>query len=175
MEALHVILLSGSVGVGKTTVLLEMGDVLEAGDCPYALLDLDWLAWVRPSGDIDVSVRQVLVDNLAHVCRTFRQAGVRRLVMARAVETPDDVDLIRAALGVPAVLTVVCLTARPDVVAERLHGRDTGERLAEHLGQMDHFAGARDGLGIDEIVVATDDIDATSVAQEVLARTGWAS
>lgn len=172
---MHVILLSGTVGVGKTTVLLEMGDVLEAGEDPYALLDLDWLAWVRPSGDVDASVQQILVENLAHVCRTFRRSGVRRLVMARAIETPDDVDLIRAALGTPVALTVVCLTARPDVVAARLRGRDTGDRLAEHLGQVGHFTGAREGLGIDEVVVATDEIDATSVARAVLARTGWAS
>ena len=175
MEALHVILLSGTVGVGKTTVLLELGDVLEAGEDPYALLDLDWLSWVRPSGDVDVSVQQILVDNLAHVCRTFRQAGVRRLVTARAVETLHDVDLIRAALGTPVVLTVVCLTARPGVVAERLRGRDTGDRLAEHLSQAGHFASAPGSLGIEEITVATDQIDAASVAQQVLVRVGWAA
>ena len=47
--------------------------------------------------------------------------------------------------------------------------------LLEHLRQVDDFAGARDAPGIGGITVATDEMNATSVAQAVVARAGWAS
>lgn len=49
MGAADAILLTGTVGVGKTTVLIEIGELLDAGQEPYALVDLDWLAWIRPA------------------------------------------------------------------------------------------------------------------------------
>lgn len=175
MEAVDAILLIGTVGVGKNTVLMEIGDALDADDEPYALLDLDWLAWVRPADHAAVSVQQILVENLTHACRTFRRAGVRRLVMARAVDAASDVEGIRSALGSSVRLLVVQLTAAPEVVAERLRGRDRGERLAEHLEQADAFAARVEPAQLGAVAVATDHRDVLSVAQEVLATAGWRS
>lgn len=174
MEAVDAILLTGTVGVGKSTVLMEIGDALDADDEPYALLDLDWLAWVQPADDAPVSVQQILVENLAHASRTFRRAGVRRFVMARAVDAAD-VAGIRSALGSSVRLLVVQLTAAPQVVAQRLRGRDRGERLAEHLEQANAFAARIEPAQLGVVAVATDHGDVAAVAQEVLAAAGWRS
>ena len=69
-------------------------------DAPYALVDLDWLAWLRPAAASAMTVQGVLEENLAHVARTFRAAGVERLVLARALRQQSEVAAIRAALGV---------------------------------------------------------------------------
>ena len=37
--------MTGVYGVGKSTVVAQMGDLLEARGLPYAAIDLDWLAW----------------------------------------------------------------------------------------------------------------------------------
>ena len=78
-----VILVTGTVGVGKTSVLLEIGEALARGGEPYAIVDLDWLAWLRPDRDQWSHGAAVLVENLGVVARPSAAAGVERLV-ARA-------------------------------------------------------------------------------------------
>ncbi len=68
-------LLCGAIGVGKSTVLLAIGDVLEARDDPYALVDLDWLAWVRPAPGASLDVGKILATNLAAACRPSGRQG----------------------------------------------------------------------------------------------------
>jgi hypothetical protein len=168
----RVLLLTGTVGVGKTSVLLEIGESLAQDGAPYALVDLDWLAWLRPSRGSGLTVQDVLTRNLAHAARTFHRAGVERLVLARALRTADEVDAIRGALG-PCELTVVRLTAEPGVIAARLGARDAGARLAEHLAEARSFAAAAEASGIGDVVLATDDRSIASVAREALVRSGW--
>jgi hypothetical protein len=171
---LKTILLTGTVGVGKTSVLVEIGEVLELGAVPYAIVDLDWLAWLRPSDGSGASVRRVLVENLAFVAQTFRGAGVERLVLARAVRRIDEVDAIRGALG-PTALVVVRLVATPAVIADRLGARDSGTQLAEHLAEATGFAADAESAGIGDVVISTDDRATGSLALEVLERAGWRS
>ena len=42
---MRALLVTGSVGAGKTAVLLALGELLAERDEPYALVDLDWLCW----------------------------------------------------------------------------------------------------------------------------------
>ncbi len=169
---LRVLLITGTVGSGKTSVLLEIGEALGQDGRPYAIVDLDWLAWLRPSAQSGATVQGVLVANLAHVAGTFRAAGVERLALARAIRRVDEVEAIRDSLG-PCELTVARLVAAPAEIARRLEARDTGAQLAEHLAEAGAFAAEAEAAGIGDLVVATDDRAIASVAQEVLVSAGW--
>jgi hypothetical protein len=92
------LLITGTVGVGKTTVLLEIGERLLLADAPYAPLDLELARWLRPSRSSQTTESDVLSENLGHVSRTFRRAGVERPVLTRAVRRPHEIESIRAAL-----------------------------------------------------------------------------
>jgi hypothetical protein len=146
------LLITGTVGVGKTSVLLELGELLTLGEAPFALVDLDWLAWLRLPRGSQTTVPDVLSENLAHVTRTFRRAGVERLVLARAVRRLHEVESIRAALE-PCELTVVRLTAAPSVIARRLGERDSGARLAEHLAEAGAFAAEAKNGGTRQVAI----------------------
>jgi thymidylate kinase len=143
--AVKAILLTGGVGTGKTTVLLALGELLEERAEPYALVDLDWLAWLRPAPGT-LSVQDALVANLAAAWETFRRAGVERLVLARALQSAEELAAIRAAL--PGVeLVAVRLTVPPEVQEQRLRARDTGRELEQHLaflaaGEQERFENA---------------------------------
>lgn len=159
------ILLTGPVGSGKTTVAIEIGDVLDGWDLPHALCDLDWLAWVRTATDSNVTVERVLLENLALVWRTFRAAGVERLVLARA---EADVDALRGAL--PGVeLRAVRLAAPREELERRLRRRDAGARLAEHLTAVAAPPAAAAG----EVVVDTAGRTPREVAEAALLAAGW--
>lgn len=169
---LRVLLITGTVGSGKTSVLLEIGEALDHDGCPYAIVDLDWLAWLRPSAASGATVQGVLTANLGHVARTFRAAGVERMALARAVRSTAEVEAIRDALG-PCELTVARLVAAPAEIARRLDARDTGAQLAEHHAEAGALAAEAAAAGIGDFVVATDDRAIASVAQEVLVSAGW--
>jgi dephospho-CoA kinase len=132
--AARAILLTGGVGAGKTTVLLALGDLLEERAAPYALVDLDWLAWLRPAPGT-LSVQDALVANLAAAWATFRRAGVEQLVLARALQSAEELAAIRATL--PGVeLVAVRLTVPAEVQEQRLRARDSGRELEQHLALL---------------------------------------
>ena len=166
------ILLTGAVGVGKTTVLTEIGELLEAAREPYALVDLDWLAWVRPAEGSGATVTGVLCENLRQVAATFRSVGVRRVAVARAVCDPGELEAIRVALGADR-LTVARLTAEPAAIERRLRARDRGARLTEHLLEARAFGAAAEAAGIGDVVLATDDADPAATARAALAQAKW--
>ncbi len=93
------LLLVGTVGSGKTTVLLGLGDQLSRRGEPHALVDLDWLAWVDPAPASELSVQDILAANLTAAVETFRRAGVTRLVLARHLTRAEDLASIKSALG----------------------------------------------------------------------------
>jgi adenylylsulfate kinase len=40
-----VLVITGQVGVGKTTVAASLSELLSQSALPHALIDLDWLRW----------------------------------------------------------------------------------------------------------------------------------
>jgi GTPase SAR1 family protein len=162
------LLLVGTVGSGKTTVLLELGRHLSVDGEPHALVDLDWLAWVDPSPTSELSVHEILVANLAAAVETFRRAGVTRLVLARHLTRAEDLASIEAALG-GAELAVVRLDAPAAVLEARIRSRDSGRELEAHLGAI----GAAERPEFPHVTVENDGRPPAEVADEILAAIGW--
>jgi hypothetical protein len=160
------------MGCGKTAVAMEIGEHLEAGGQPYALVDLDWLGWVQPAPGAALTQRAVLARNLHLIWPTFREAGVRRLVLARYVEDRLQLDEFRAALG-GVELFVVRLVASQEVIQRRLRARDSGAQLAEHMAETALFGARGEANALEDAVVENGERPLGQVAAEVLAAAGW--
>ena len=161
------------MGSGKTAVTIELGERLELGGEPYALVDLDWLGWLQPAPASLLTQRSVLAQNLRLIWPTFREAGVGRLVLARYVEDRAQLDEFRTAL--PGVeLFVVRLVASQAVIERRLRARDSGAQLAEHLAESAALAARGEANALEHAVVESGDRPLSEVAAEVLAAAGWA-
>jgi gluconate kinase len=170
--AARAILLTGTVGSGKTAVAIEIGERLDQAGDAYALVDLDWLGWVRPAPASQRSQRSVLTENLRLIWPTFRGAGVARLVLARYVEDRAQLDDLRAAL--PGVdLVVVRLIAPQDVIERRLRARDRGVQLAEHLAATSVFAARGEENALEDAVIDNGERPLGEVAADVLTAAGW--
>jgi hypothetical protein len=160
------------VASGKTTVAIEIGELLEQRAEPYAVVDLDWLAWVRPSLDAGMTVQGLMLTNLAAVWRTYRDAGVRRLVLTRELESLDQLDGIREAI--PAVeVTTVRLVAAERVLVQRLRRRDSGAQLAEHLERTGRVAADPEAAALAQATVDSGERPVPEVARDVLRDVGW--
>ena len=165
------LIISGSMGSGKTTVLSEVSDLLEEADVAHAAIDLDWLSIMHPSqGEHG---ERLMFANLAAGWPVFEAAGAERLVVARVVENRSELQQYRKA--VPDAQPVVCrLTCSVEMMQKRVRIREPG------MIQEEAVARAR---ALDEILERTRAEDfavdngggrsITDVAREVLSRAGW--
>jgi len=168
------VLLTGTVGAGKTTTAHALGALLRRADVPHAVVDLDALAVAWPSPAHDPFQLDLTLRNLRDVARHHREAGAVRLVLAGVLEDPLDRPRYAAAAGAP--LTVCRL--RPDLstVAARLRGRHGEDRdaLDWHL----HRSGELDGLlaaaAVGDVVVDVTPRQSPAAVAEAVARAlGW--
>ena len=165
------LVISGSLGAGKSTVLSEASDLLAEAGVPHAAINLDALAVMHPRAD--PHGEGLAFANLAAVWPNYAAAGVARLLIARVVEDRADLDRYRAA--VPGAQPVVCrVTAPLAVMRERLRIREPGMFLPVALARAEDLDAILDRARIEDFVVDNGPGRAIGdVAREVLERAGW--
>jgi hypothetical protein len=111
MESLLII--TGTMGAGKTAVLAEASDILGQRQIVHAAIDLDALGLAHlPSVDPASGARsdEVMYDNLRSISSNYAASGVQRFLVARAIEGEAQLRLCRDII--PAVKTVICRLRR---------------------------------------------------------------
>ena len=174
------LLLSGGIGVGKTTLGQAIGRLLTSRRHPTAVLDLDAVAQFGPAGQPGPAVAgrahlaglrfhdQLRVHNLAAVWTTYRDAGARFMVVSGPVDTADHRAAYTSAL-VGCDVQVVRVVTPPDLIAERTRTTRGPEwdlqaaldQAATHEPIQDH--------------TVTNDRAPEEVAAEILAHVAWIS
>jgi len=164
------LLITGPVGIGKTTVAEAVGDVLAAAAVPHAVVDLDWLRRCTPSPANDPFNLALELRNLRAVARNYAEAGARRLVLAGVLERRSDRASYAEAVG--AEIAVCRLKADLSVIRQRLvaRHRDAELELRWHLDRAEELDGIFASAQVEDYVVAADQAVA-EVAQDVVA--GW--
>ena len=165
------LVISGSLGAGKSTVLSEASDLLAEAGVPHAAIDLDALAVMHPRAD--PHGESLAFANLAAVWPNYAAEGAARLLIARVVEDRADLDRYRAA--VPGAEPVVCRLAAPlAVMRERLRIREPGMFLETALARAEELDAILQRVGVEDFTVDNGpDRHITAVAREVLTRAGW--
>lgn len=168
------LLITGTVGSGKTTTAGSVAALLRGSRTPHAVVDLDALRDAWPSPGADPFHEHLMLANLRDVARNHLAAGALRLVLAGVLEDRARRPLYDDAVGVP--LTVCRLrVGLPDVQA-RLRRRHHGDRdaLDWHLhrsGELDAVLDATGSVDV-EVAVAAGQAPA-QVAQAVARAVGW--
>lgn len=162
--------LSGTVGVGKSAVGVEIHDILSGLSVPHACVDRDALAYSWPArGRFNETVA---LQNLEAVWRTFRAHGAARLVVVGVVEQRQDVSAYERAI--PGARVVVCrLTASRSAREARLRSRERGAGLVWHLARTVELDAVLDAERVEHFTVDNDQRPLRAVASEVLVRAGW--
>jgi adenylate kinase len=111
------LVITGSMGSGKTTVLSEASDILVVQNIPHASIDLDALATAHLESSVEHS--QLMYRNLRSVWENYAQVGLRRLLLARAIEDRAELECCREAVS--ASRLVLCrLTASIKTMQDRV-------------------------------------------------------
>jgi adenylylsulfate kinase len=167
-----VLLVTAPVGGGKTSVAEAVGDELERRGLPHATVDIDWLCQCDPAPADDPYNHRLGVANLGAIWPNFAAAGATHLVLARVVESMDEIADYEAVLP-GARITVCRLRASVETLHRRLHGRDRGDWLTWSLNRSVELAEIMERNAVGDAVVDTDSLTTEEVAAEVLRVTGW--
>jgi hypothetical protein len=165
-----ILILSGTVGVGKSTILNEIHAALAQARVPHACVDTDALAMSWP---VRGAFNQIAVlDNLRSVWANAHAAGAERLVLAGVVESREDLDAYRRA--VPGAQITVCQLVAPEEVRKsRLQQRELGAGLEWHLRRTEELRQILDDAAVHSFSVFNHGRSVQDVAYEALARAAW--
>lgn len=172
LGGISLLLITGTMGAGKSTVMAEASDLLTMRQIEHAAIDVDTLAVAHlssmPSND------DAMYANLECVCRNYARLGVRRFVLAQALENRSNMERCRNATSAESV--VVCrLTASIAKLQQRVKQREPGIMQAQFIARVEALNAILDRAGLEDFTLANEDRSVTEVAREMLMRAGWLS
>lgn len=144
------ILITGVYGVGKSTVLAEIGTIMEERALRFAVIDLDWLRWFYTGSEDESADFDLLIRNLGDVITNLRSAGITRFATALSVDSRGQRDAIALAIG--GRLCVVRLEATLAEITERIGG-DVATGRADDLRWAGIWLRDGIGVGIEDVVI----------------------
>ena len=168
MESLLII--TGTMGAGKTTVLGEASDILGLRHIVHAAIDLDALGLAylpsvaRNNG--------VMYQNLQSVCEAYASQGVKRILVARAMEDRAELELCRSVVS--ATNAAVCrLSASVETMQQRVKKREVGISQREYVARVATLDEILDRSRLEHFTISSEDRSPTDVAHEMLVKAGW--
>jgi hypothetical protein len=166
------LIITGTMGAGKTSVMGEASDILALRQIDHAAIDVDALGLAHlPSGACSDSV---MYDNLRSVCKNYAALGVQRFLLARAME--DSAELKRCRDIVPVTNTVVCrLTASIAAMKQRVRARETGVSQREYVARVAKLNVILDHAQLEDFTVTNENRLLNDVALEMLTKARWIS
>lgn len=166
------LIITGTMGAGKTAVLGETSDILARRQIVHAAIDLDALALAHlPSA---APSDGVMYDNLRSICRNYAALGVQRFLVARAIEDSAELKFCRDII--PAANSVVCrLTASMETMKRRVQMRELGVSQREYVDRVAKLNAILDRVGLEDFAVTNENRSLTDVALEVLVKARWIS
>jgi hypothetical protein len=160
------------MGAGKSTVLAEASDILALRHIAHAAIDLDALGLAHLP--LAASNDGVMYRNLQSVCENYASLGVKRLLLARAIEGHAELELCSGV--VLATNTIVCrLTASIEAMQQRVKMRESGVSHQEYIARVVKLNDILDRARLEDFTVTNENRSLNEVASEVLLKAGWIS
>ena len=114
-------MITGPPGVGKSTVVTAVHDLLGDAGVANALIEVDELERCYPPRD-----EARVLENLATICASYRDTGYELLFVTATIETDAYRDRLLPAVGATAHL-LIRLEADPGTLERRIRAREPVE------------------------------------------------
>lgn len=169
------LIITGPVGVGKTSTARAVADRLRATGVPYAMLDLDAIVECYPAPPDDPFNFRLAMRNLAALWHNFQEAGARYLILNWVIESRDELAAYNRAMP-DSEIKVVRLRAPITTIHARVRQRAGDDAdISWDLARSRQLAEEMDAAKVEDILVETEERSADQVAEEILKILGWPS
>lgn len=165
--------ISGPVGVGKSSVGGELSEYLEQEWTPHTFIDFDQLRYTFPRPSDDPWGNRLGLKNLVDVWKNCSQSGSLNLVVAYVVEKKYFLDDIRAAIPGSHIVTFQ-LAAKTATLEARVGKREIGSGLEWHVqraAELSEILSQEDAPC--DYRITTDDRSVTDIAAEIAGLVDW--
>lgn len=171
-EEIPTLLLTGTVGSGKTAVADEISVLLEEAGVRHAVIDVDRVCQLYPPPPDDVHNVALATANLRAMWANYSARGATHLILARVTEAPGALDAYRSAIPGAAITTVRVVADAP-TIAERLRHRESGSMFNALLRRSHELTAVLDSAALEDFSVVNSGRPLREVALEVLNRLDW--
>ncbi len=154
-----VLIVRGPLAVGKTTTSERLRELL----APCAVVSVDKLRRMTSDADLSQAQLELAKGNAAALAKRFLAAGYR-VVIESVFERESHLRLVQDSLRRDATIRTVLLSAALETLSDR-DSRKTSPneaRVEEVYGRVRSFG--------EDVVIATDGLDADAVADAVVSR-----
>lgn len=172
MEA-TALLLTGTVGAGKTTTADRIGQRLRSLDVAHAVIDLDAIRAFWPTPADDPFESEMELRNLAPLASNYLAGGARRLVLAGVCGGRENRARFETALGVPLLVCRLRVAAGELDARLRSRHRTDASGLGWHLARAGELDGILDRVEAADVEVHASGMTRDEAAAAVLAAVGW--
>jgi len=168
-----VAVISGPVGVGKTTLGHEVSELLEAQGTPHTFIDFDQLRYTWPRPDDDRWGNRLGLQNLRDVWKNSRANGSLNLIISYVVETRDFIEQLQAIIPDSRIVTFQ-LSASVATLEDRVRAREIGSAFDWHMKRAAELAQvlAQEQVPCDHRI-STEARSVQEIAADITGRLSW--
>jgi shikimate kinase len=170
-ERIPVLVITGPVGSGKSTIVSALSEELERLAIQHAAIDMDHLRWVYPNPPGDAFAAQLGYRNLAAIWPNLQIVPLQCVLLADVVESRAQVDDYAAAMPGSDVI-VVRLEVPMPLIMERLEARESEHSLAWYRSRAPELQAIMEREQVADLVIDVGQRSPADVALEILRRSG---
>jgi adenylylsulfate kinase-like enzyme len=173
IDSIPVVVITGPVGAGKSTVTEAIQEELAACGVTCAAIDQDYLRMVQPTPPGDRFGSQLGYRNLAAIWPNLLEAGVRVAVIADVVEDRAQSLAAYGAAMPGGTITIVRLDVPMPLILERLVPRErTPDGLAWSQSRAPELQAIMEAGAVEDILVNVGERTPREIAREIIDRVG---
>jgi len=174
MRVVHerLLIISGPVGVGKTSIATRISSLLQEDNVPHSFVDLDWLTYTYPRTSADPFNNNIALETLETLWAQARKQGSKNLIISRVIEAKGEADRIAQAVGI-SEMQLCRLKADDGTLLRRVRTRGVGTNLLWQEARSIELSAALERANFEDFSVETEDRSKIQIAKEICLEVNW--
>lgn len=166
-SAISLLIVTGPVGVGKTSVATAVSDLLNEKNIPNAFIDIDALRCAYPSPPNDRFNMALGYKNLSLILPNYYERGISRFIIPDVIENNESIKQFKSVIP-NAEITIVRLSASVSTLHKRLQQREVGDMLTWHKNRAIELSKILDEVKPEDLLINTEGKPVLDAAGEAL-------